>query len=387
MTDHVLTGPLVYSEQGILKDTVVSIHRGRIHDIVKKEHCHAKPTLTFPSHYHLVPGFIDCHLHGANNADVMDGSFEAYHCIARALVAEGTTGYLATTLTAPLQDIEKTILTAASIIKEGVPQGAKLLGIHLEGPFISPKKIGAQRSDYILAPNIALFDQWQAISQQAIKLVTLAPDLPNGLEFIRALREREVIVSIGHTDATYSQAMDAIQAGANYATHLFNAMRAIHQREPGVVMAALLNESVMTEVIADGIHLHPAILQCILRLKQKEKMILVTDAIRAKCLAEGVYDLGGHAVTVKDNQATLADGTLAGSVLKMPTAIQNMLRFTGCSLWDAVCMASHNPATVLGIFDQTGSIATGKAADLVVLDGQLRVVLTMIDGEIVFSQL
>lgn len=383
MTHHVISGPQVYSEQGVLKETVVAVRENLIQGIFKKNRCTLKSTLRFPTTYHLLPGFIDCHVHGANMADVMDGTPEALATIAEALIKEGTTSFLATTLTAPVNEIEKA-LSAVQQTMQNPPKGACLLGVHLEGPFISPKKAGAQRAEFVLTPSTTLFEKWQTLCEH-IKLVTLAPEIPESMGLVQFLKERHILVSMGHTDATFKEAMAAIDQGVSYATHLFNAMRGIHQREPGVVTAALLQDAVMTEVIADGIHLHPAILQCILRLKHREKIILVTDAMRAKCVTEGVYDLGGQQVTVKDNKATLADGTLAGSVLKMPNAIQNMLRYTGCHLSDASIMASENPAKALGIFPTKGSIATGKIADLVVLDEKLNVVLTMCAGEIVYQ--
>jgi len=292
-------------------------------------------------------------------------------------------------MTASSEKIENALIAVRDYLEENKKnetKGATILGIHLEGPFVSPQKTGAQRADQLLMPDIALLKRWQSIAGNSIKLVTLAPELSNSVSFIRYLKQQNIIASMGHSDATYAEAVKAITEGVSYATHVFNAMRSIHQREPGLVMAALLSTHVMTELIVDGVHLHPAIVDCILKLKGIDKMILVTDAMRAKCLGEGVYDLGGQSVKVTAGVATVSEGVLAGSTLKMPTAIQNMIRFTKCSLFDAVKMASENPAKTLGIFDKKGSIAVGKDADLVVLDQDYHVVMTVCGGQIVYRR-
>lgn len=413
----IISGPKVYTVNGILQNVHVTIDKGiienittnkndiitEINDVSKKskdkKHIIADNNnmtdcsknkkyneLQFPSSYHLVPGFIDLHVHGANNKDVMDATHDALTVLSKTLAVEGTTSYLATTMTAAPNEIEKALCTIGTYMQgQHNILGATILGAHLEGPFISPKKVGAQNTKHLLAPDIALLADWQKKSGHAIKLVTLAPELPNSLALIRYLREHNIIASIGHSDATYRETQDAIKEGCHYVTHLFNAMRGIQQREPGVVTAALLSNKVKTELIVDGIHLHPAMVELALKLKGVEQLILVTDAMRAKCLGNGMYDLGGQNVYVKDGSATLADGTLAGSVLKMPEAIHKMIIFTGCDFYDAIRMASENPAKVLGIFEKKGSIAVGKDADLVVLDEDFCVVMTMVGGRVVYQ--
>jgi N-acetylglucosamine-6-phosphate deacetylase len=264
-------------------------------------------------------------------------------------------------------------------------EGAALLGVHLEGPFIAPEKIGAHEERYAQLPNAALIQKWQTLSQDAIKLITLAPELQGALAFIETLREMNIVVSLGHTHATYEQTLAAIDAGSTQATHLFNAMRGIHQREPGAVSALLLSDRVMTELIVDGIHLHPAIVRMAFHLKRKERILLVTDAIRAKCLGDGQYKLGEQRVNVREGRASLAEGRLAGSVLRMPQAIRNMMQFTECSLEDAINMASLNPACVLGLQHRKGSVERGKDADLIVMNAHFEVVLTMRAGKEIFK--
>ena len=302
------------------------------------------------------------------------------------LAAEGTTSYLATTMTATADEIDKALLNVGTYMREQHKiMGATVLGAHLEGPFISPQKVGAQNAKNVLLPDVAQLDAWQKKSGNIIKLVTLAPELSNSLALIQYLRDHHIVASIGHSDATYAETQQAIKEGCHYMTHLFNAMRGIHQREPGVVTAGLLSDKVKAELIIDGIHLHPAIIELIWKLKDIDQLILVTDAMRAKCLGNGVYDLGGQEVYVKEGVATLRDGTLAGSTLKMPEAIRKMMNFTGCDFYDAVRMAAESPAKVLDIFSKKGSIAVGKDADLVVLDNNYDVVMTMVGGRVVYQ--
>ncbi|MHB1946820.1 MAG: N-acetylglucosamine-6-phosphate deacetylase [Gammaproteobacteria bacterium] len=341
--------------------------------------------IEFPESYHLVPGFIDLHTHGANGSDVMDATQDALINICKTLAREGTTGFLATTMTASSEAIEKALANVREVMQISQNVGASILGVHLEGPFISAKKIGAQCANEILSPTVASIQRWQKVSGNAIKLLTLAPELENSREVIRYLKQNNIIASMGHTHASYAESMIAIEEGCSHATHLFNAMRGIHQREPGIVTAALLSEKVIAELIVDGVHLHPAIVELAFKLKGKDKIVLITDAMRAKCLHDGVYELGGQSVVVKNKVASLEDGTLAGSVLTMNSALQNVLAFTGCSLADAIKMAAENPARELGIFSKKGSIALNKDADLVVLDDKLKVVLTLCGGNIVYE--
>ena len=368
------------------KDQAVIVEHGRITAIVDKHMVtHHLPAMEheYPADHYLVPGFIDMHIHGAGGFDVMDGTVEALEHISNTLAQEGVTGFLATTMTADSARIE----AALSVIPEAVNRvkGAAILGVHLEGPFIAGEKMGAQPGAYTRLPDLELFNRWQTLSGEQIRLVTLAPELENALPFIEALRAMGVISAIGHTNATYQQTTEAISAGCHYATHLFNAMRSLHQREPGALGALLLAEEVSAEIIVDGEHLHPAICELALRMKGRERLLLVTDAMRAKCMGDGSYDLGGQSVKVTKGRAQLSDGTLAGSVLKMPEAIKNMVKFSGCKLEDAILMATANPAHRLNIASKKGSIEVGKDADMVVLNEDFKVRLTLREGEVVFN--
>jgi N-acetylglucosamine-6-phosphate deacetylase len=379
-----LTGAQVYLADGIKKNSGLLLEEGVIAAVTGQ--AKSKTMLNFPASYHIVPGFIDLHVHGARGHDVMDGNVTALTNISAALAAEGTTAFLATTMTATPAAIEQALVTVRDfMLTQTAGQGARVLGVHLEGPFIAAAKMGAQPGDKILAPNVELMRNWQELAANNVKLVTLAPELADSVALIHYLREQGVVASIGHTDATYAETVSAIAAGCTHGTHLFNAMRGIHQREPGAVTALLLAADVMVELILDGVHLHPAIVQLVLRTKGLENIVLVTDAMRAKCLADGCYELGGQEVLVSKGEARLADGTLAGSVLSMSAALRNVLEFTGCGLGDALRMVAENPARVLGLFDRKGSIEVGKDADVVVLDEDLNVVVTVCGGGIAYS--
>lgn len=377
--DLILSGLQIHAESANIDNGRIVIRDGKIHAIDLATA--ASSDFQFPPNFHLLPGFIDLHVHGAEGSDVMDATPEAFTTISQSLAKEGTTAFLATTMTAEVKHLERVLCTARDFMRHPPSLvGADLLGVHLEGPFISPKKVGAQRIDYLQRPDIALFNHWQTLSDAVIKLVTLAPELPGSEALIQALVQQHIVVSMGHTDATYAETMTAIQSGCRHATHLFNAMRGIHQREPGAVGAILLSDQVTAELIVDGEHLHPAIVNLALQLKGFEKLILVTDAMRAKCLSAGCYDLGGQAVYVNHQRATLADGTLAGSVLTMNQAIKNFIAFTHCTLNEVMKMVAENPAKILGIFSRKGSIAVGKDADLVVLDDQFNVKMVVCGG-------
>ncbi len=377
--DFILTGPAICTESHVLLDHALVIQKGQIQKIMPREALeknlklkNSLPHLTYPSSYFVIPGMIDLHIHGSQGSDVMDGTVEALKTIQKSLVDKGVTGFLATTMT----ETKENILTALHTVDQAahLPSShAEILGIHLEGPFLSEKRMGAQRGELICEPNIALFNCFQEASGHRIKKVTIAPEYPESLDLIRHLTSHHVCTSIGHTDATCHETQAAIDAGATQATHLFNAMRGVHHREPGPVTALLLDERVSTELILDGIHLAPEIVQLVLKIKGRERVLLVTDAMRAQCLGNGVFDLGGQPVTVKNGEARLENGVLAGSVLTLNHALRHMIEMTGCSLLDAVHMASSNPAKTLNLFDNRGSIAENKRADLVILNERYEV--------------
>ena len=377
----------IYAENTILQNGYILIENSRISEIGPMENCplHADKILTLQEGQLVLPGFIDIHIHGAGGADAMDGKEEALRIMVEELPKEGTTSFLATTMTQDPATITKALQTIKSFRKNGNLAGeSELLGIHLEGPFISPSKAGAQPIDHIIAPQLDLFTEWNEASGNAIKLVTLAPEQPGAKEVIEYLRNSNILCSIGHTNASYQQATEAIKLGASHATHLFNQMTGLHHRDVGAAGAALLNDQVYMEIIADGIHVSPEMIKLALRVKGVDKTILITDAMRAKGMAEGRYELGGQEVIVKGKEARLNDGTLAGSILKMNDAIKKVCQFTDCTLQQAIQMASVNPAKQLNIFERKGSIAIGKDADLVIMNSNLDVFTTICRGIIAY---
>lgn len=384
-----LKGMQIYAEDQIIKDGYIKIKNEKIMEqgpLKNLKIDDAFEVIDLAANFKAVPGFIDVHIHGVNGADTMDATPDALYTMATALPKEGTTSFLATTITQNKVAIDNALKNAADYISDHQSPGkAEILGIHLEGPFVNPEMAGAQPKNHIIDSDLELFKSWQQLSNNHIKLVTIAPERPGGLAMIQYLKANEIIASIGHSNATYSEVLEAIEAGASHVTHLFNQMRGLHHREPGVVGAAFLRDELMVELIADGVHVLPEVVKLSYNQKQKDGLILITDAMRAKCLENGTYDLGGQAVTVKDGKAILQDGTLAGSILKLGQALKNIIHFAGCSLEDALTMASVNPAKELNIFDRKGSIAAGKDADIVILDGNLEIVMTFCRGKLAFQ--
>lgn len=335
----------------------------------------------------LYPGFIDVHIHGANGCDVMDGTEEALEEMSRVLPNEGTTSFLATTMTQSHERIERAVENAGHYIARQQADGrAEVIGIHLEGPFISTDKAGAQPHEHIVPPNKELFQKWQKKSGDHIKLVTLAPESDGALDFIAYLSRSGVVPSIGHSNATFQQVKEAVDHGAKHVTHLFNQMSGLHHREPGVVGGALLHPELKTEMIVDGIHVHLDAIRLAYSQKGSEHTILITDAMRAKCLPEGVYDLGGQDVHVKNGEARLQDGTLAGSILTLQEAAKRMRSINDLTKREVVQVTSENAAKQLGVFDRKGSISAGKDADLVLMDESMNLVATFCKGVISYQK-
>lgn len=326
----------------------------------------------------LVPGMIDVHIHGANGLDMMDGSEESIQEVSRACASTGCTSFLATSVSSTMEDLLEMIRSVKRVIGREV--GAKIAGIHLEGPYLNPKRKGMQNEKYLRHPNL---DEMKIIFQEAgsiIKMVTIAPELPGGMELISFLKEKGVVIAIAHSDATYEEAKLAFEAGASHVTHCFNGMRPIHHRDPGMIVAAFEEKHVSLQAIVDNVHLHPAIIRLMHTIKGPEGMVLITDALQAMGMGDGNYLFGGHHVTVSDGVARLEDGTLASSTVTMNEALRYTVE-TGIPLVDAVQMASTTPANILA-FHQKGQISSGFDADLVLLDEQFQVLWTMVSGEI-----
>lgn len=334
----------------------------------------------------VLPGFIDEHIHGAGGSDAMDGTTKDLGIIADTVAKEGTTTFLATTMTQSKENILKAMHAVKEYRAKKHENGARIAGIHLEGPFIAAAHKGAQPLEYVAAPNAEVFDEYNEASGNCIKIITMAPEVDGALDFIRHLREKGVVVSIGHTGAKCAEVQKAMAAGATNVTHTYNAQSPLHHREIGVVGSALLYDDLYCELICDTIHVSVPAMQLLVKNKKANKLALITDAMRAKGLADGISELGGQTVIVKGGEARLQDGTLAGSVLKMNLAVKNMTEKVGAPLTQAVDYCTINPARTLGIDNETGSIAVGKRADFAVLDQNFEVLYTIRDGKIIYQK-
>ncbi len=329
----------------------------------------------------LVPGFIDLHIHGGAGHDVMEADSSTLAAIERQMARHGVTSYLPTTVTAP----EDRILRALEFLGKRVSRqehsgGARPMGIHLEGPFISHAKRGVHPPEHLVQPSPQKFEKYWHTSGGMLRMMTIAPELPGAIDTIQYAKKAGVRSSIGHSNAIYSEARQAIDAGADHATHTFNAMRPLDHREPGVLGAVLTDDRITADIIADGIHTDPSMVKLFLNAKGPDRAILITDAISATGMPDGKYKLGPFEVEVKDGRCEY-QGKLAGSVLTLDRAVRNVMAFAGWTLQHAVRAASLNPARVMGIANQQGMIGAGAAADLVVLTPKGEVMQTFIDGK------
>ena len=332
----------------------------------------------------VCPGFIDQHIHGADGFDAMDGSSSALDKIANAIKKEGVTSFLATTMTESKEKIKKALLVIGEYA-EKENDGARVLGAHLEGPFISETFCGAQDSKYILSPNVSDLEEFYKASNGHILLVTYAPEKDNG-EFLEKLNELKITPSCGHTNAKYENVLSAVEKGLKCVTHTYNVQSPLHHREVGVVGSALLLDELYTECICDGVHISIPAIKLLLKNKNKDKFILVSDAMRAKYLPDGESELGGQKVIVKNGEARLTNGALAGSVLNMNKAIENLVKKCGVKIEDAIDFASLNPAKNLNVDDMYGSIQVNKVSDFAVLDKDFNVVKTIKAGKTIYEK-
>lgn len=324
-----------------------------------------------------IPGLVDIHFHGCVGDDFCDASLEAIAHMAEYEASIGVTSICPATMTLPEEELHQIMKTAGAYQGQ---TGAKLVGINMEGPFISPKKKGAQAADHIRRCDVELFRKLQEESGGLIKLVDIAPENEGAMEFIDVVKD-EVVVSIAHTMADYDTASEAFARGASHVTHLYNAMPPLSHRDPGVIGAARDAEECHAELICDGVHIHPSVVRATFEMFGPERMILISDSMRATGLTDGQYTLGGQDVFVKGPKATLADGTIAGSATNLMGCLKVAVQEMGIPLEDAIACATMNPAKEIGIYDRCGSIAPGKAADLVLLDQDLNVKAVYVDGK------
>ncbi len=326
---------------------------------------------------YMIPGLVDIHFHGCKGADMCDGTREALDVIAAYEASVGVTSICPATMTIPKDELVKVMKNAGEYSYNG---GAHIVGINMEGPFISPSKKGAQAADNIMHCDYEYFCKLQEAANGLIKLVDIAPEEPGAMEFIDKVKDN-VVASLAHTASDYDTAKEAIEHGASHATHLYNAMPPLNHRNPGVIGAVRDSGKCHAELICDGVHIHPSVIRATFAMFGAERMILISDSMRATGLDDGEYTLGGQAVSVKGNLATLHDGTIAGSATNLMDCMRYVVKEAGLSLETAVMCAASNPAKEIGIFDEAGSIAVGKRADFVLLDKELNIVGVYIDGK------
>ena len=336
---------------------------------------------------YAIPGLIDLHFHGCVGADVCDGTPEALKKIAQYEASIGVTAIAPATMTLPVEELEQILRNAAAYKKTQKTGGfeADLLGLNMEGPFISPVKKGAQDEKNIVPCNVEIAKRFLKASEGLVKFIGIAPEESSeAVSFIREMKDF-VDISLAHTNADYDTAMAAFAAGANHAVHLYNAMPAFTHRAPGVIGAMADSKHVMAEIICDNVHIHPAVVRATFAMMGADRMILISDSMRATGMPDGTYTLGGLDVNVNGNRATLVDGgALAGSVTNLMDCMRTVVKVMDIPLETAVACATANPAKSLGVYDTYGSISAGKKADIVLLDEELALKLVIKDGQIPF---
>ncbi|MEW9698291.1 N-acetylglucosamine-6-phosphate deacetylase [Paenibacillus sp. SI8] len=376
MNELIIRNARIVTEQGLIENGVIHTSNGIISYVGDGAAPNLETATSAAQHVDaggswLLPGFIDVHVHGGYGADFMDATQEALDTITRFHALHGTTSMLATTMTAAREDIDRVLGEVHSYMSKPMPY-TQLLGVHMEGPFVSPKWAGAQDPNLMVPPQLAWLQDWHARFPQLVRQLTLAPEREGALEMIAWLRDRDIVAACGHTDASYADIQSAVSEGLTHAVHTFNAMKPLHHREPGTVGAILTDARVSGEVIADGHHVHPAAIRLLTMVKQPHGLLLITDAMSAAGLGDGEYELGGQAVTVKSGVARLTEvGALAGSTLTMIEALRFMVREVGVSVAEASRYASGNPARLLRLEATHGSIALGKRADLLLVNAEL----------------
>lgn len=331
---------------------------------------------------YISPGLIDLHIHGSANYDTMDNINTAVEIIGKSIIKNGVTSFLPTTMTMSQKDIYNALNNIKQYINKKY-SGAEVLGAHLEGPFINNNYKGAQSNKYIQEPSFCFIKDYTDI----IKIISYSPETDKNLSFTKEIKEKtNIVLSIAHSNATYDECKLAIDNGVSNITHLFNAMTPLNHREMGVVGAALTTD-VYCEIICDNIHINPNLYQFVLNNKGKDKVILITDSMRAGCMPDGKYELGGQEVFVKNNVARLASGNLAGSVLTLNKAVYNFLKNTNLSINEAINLASLNPAKSINMDSTKGSLEVGKDADIALFDDEMNCYMSISHGEIVFDNL
>jgi N-acetylglucosamine-6-phosphate deacetylase len=366
------------------KKTDILIKKGKIEKISEVKKISNKDIILNIEGRTVVPGFIDIHIQGAGGADVLDGTEESLQTISQTCTRFGTTSFLATTVYQTNKENYHLKITSKNVGRD--LGGANLLGIHLEGPFISIKKKGMISPLCITEPSLFIFNNIMEITKNTLRIMTIAPELNGNLNIIKKLKNSRVIASLGHSNCSYKEALLGIDAGISHVTHLFNAMPQLHHREPGPLLAIFESKNLSVQIISDGIHLHPGVLRLAFNLIGGERCILITDGMQAMGLPDGKYIYNGVEYESRDGTARYHDGTLIGTSLGLNQLVQRLKQFTNCTLNFAIKTVTENPARLLGIERNKGSIKIGKDADIVVLDDDFSVWATIVGGKIVYRK-
>ncbi|WP_407082230.1 N-acetylglucosamine-6-phosphate deacetylase [Photobacterium leiognathi] len=368
----------IFTPTGIAYNQYVIVNDGKIEAITE-----TKPLdcdVTELEGQTLVPGFIDIHIHGRAGSDVMDATPQALQTIADALPKTGVVAWVGTTVTAPWQDIINALQQVREFCQQPKQVGAKLLGSFLEGPYFTEAYRGSHPTQYLQAPSIAALAELKEVAGDSLIRVALAPEYQGSDEAIQWLTAEGIKISIAHTSANFEQVTTAHQHGADCGVHLFNGMSGLHHREPGCAGAVMFHD-MLAELIADGIHVHPVMMQLAYRIKGYQQLALITDCMRAGGLSDGKYQLGAQMITVTNGEARTDDGSLAGSTCSLDQALRNMIMLAGVPEWEAVQMATSVPAKYVGIDDKLGFIKPGYNASFALLDPQFQIQATLIDGQ------
>ena len=371
-----ITAKLLFTPRERIDQPIVVIEEGRIVEVSSRAQRDLPAQVLDLGDAVLVPGFLDLHIHGGAGCDVMDEG--GVPVVSRFLARHGVTSYLPTTVTAPIEKTLSALDRIATCIEKGDETGARPLGIHLEGPFLSHRRRGVHPEKDLLKPSVEMFDRFWEAARGHIRMMTIAPELDGAIEVIAGAASRGVLMSLGHSDASMEASRSGIEAGARHVTHTFNAMRPLDHRAPGILGVALTDARLSADIIADGLHTAPSIVGLFLRAKGQDASVLITDGLSPTGMPDGHYHLGSLEVEVKDGLC-VSNGTIAGSVLTLDQAVRNVMKFAGWNLQDSVALASLNPARAAGLSD-VGILKLGARADFAVLTPHGEVRKTIIGG-------
>lgn len=334
---------------------------------------------------YVLPGFIDLHIHGGGGHDVMGKCFGALNEISKTLAKEGVTSFLPTTMTTSHENLLAVTESVRKAMERGT-EGAEILGVHLEGPYVNPQRAGGQPPGFMRLPSIEEVKQYIYASGGKVKILSLAPEMEGALDLVRFLDREGIVAAIGHSDASYEETLAAAQAGLRQATHTFNAMGEFHHREPGALGAVLTLDSITAEVIADGVHVHPASIKILTKCKGYEKVVVISDAIMGMGAPDGEYQLGGRRIIVQNGASRFEDGGIAGSAMSVGNGVKNLIRWLDLELPQIIQMATFNPARAIGEEGRKGSLEVGKDADIIICDQELNVKMAMVRGQVAHQE-